>query len=308
MASAERSGGRRSCEDEDLAPIAASRVEHGVDSGSETASCHLRRSVVARPPGPRWRVFRAGGADVASPGLEVPGWGIGIGEQVKCRLAAAKSRGRRLGRQTGHRPNADRLAPRVLRLVEDGQRHREAVLGKRVALARVRCRARRLPRRGSAHDSPESGFSPMLLPTTADRNHGGSTSLPGTEFDYGHPITAQIGAPLVGADGRHQHGRGSARNGSYGARRCRRVPCLSKLRPRRLARPRILDRRRRVRAGGSRPARVVTAGHGLRGSADPGVAPAVPAAAPWCLGARGLRAVVVVSARAPRRRQQFLQV
>ena len=47
-----------------------------------------------------------------------------ISERVKSGLAAAKARGRKLGRQPGHRPKADRLAPRVLRLVGDGRSYR----------------------------------------------------------------------------------------------------------------------------------------------------------------------------------------
>ncbi len=34
-----------------------------------------------------------------------------ISERVKSGLAAAKARGKRLGRQPGHRPKSDKLAP-----------------------------------------------------------------------------------------------------------------------------------------------------------------------------------------------------
>ena len=44
-----------------------------------------------------------------------------ISERVKSGLAAAKARGRKLGRQPGQRPKPDRLAPRVLRLVGEGR-------------------------------------------------------------------------------------------------------------------------------------------------------------------------------------------
>ena len=47
-----------------------------------------------------------------------------ISERVKSGLAAAKVRGRKLGRQPGHRPKSDRLAPRVLRLVGEGRSYR----------------------------------------------------------------------------------------------------------------------------------------------------------------------------------------
>ena len=45
-------------------------------------------------------------------------------ERVKSGLAAAKARGRRLGRQPGHRPKSDRLAPRVLSLVGEDRSYR----------------------------------------------------------------------------------------------------------------------------------------------------------------------------------------
>ena len=47
-----------------------------------------------------------------------------ISERVKSGLAAARARGKRLGRQPGQRPKSDRLAPRVLRAVEDGRSYR----------------------------------------------------------------------------------------------------------------------------------------------------------------------------------------
>ncbi|SKA39270.1 recombinase family protein [Consotaella salsifontis] len=47
-----------------------------------------------------------------------------ISERVKSGLAAAKARGRRLGRQTGERPKSDRLAPKVMALVAEGRSYR----------------------------------------------------------------------------------------------------------------------------------------------------------------------------------------
>ncbi|MGP4670100.1 recombinase family protein [Agrobacterium pusense] len=47
-----------------------------------------------------------------------------ISERVKSGLAAAKARGKRLGRQTGERPKSDRLAPKVLALVAEGRSYR----------------------------------------------------------------------------------------------------------------------------------------------------------------------------------------
>lgn len=47
-----------------------------------------------------------------------------ISERVKSGLAAAKARGKKLGRQTGQRPKSDRLAPEVVALNEQGRSYR----------------------------------------------------------------------------------------------------------------------------------------------------------------------------------------
>lgn len=47
-----------------------------------------------------------------------------ISERVKSGLAEARAPGRILGRQPGHRPKSDRLAPRVLRLVGECRSYR----------------------------------------------------------------------------------------------------------------------------------------------------------------------------------------
>ena len=47
-----------------------------------------------------------------------------ISERVKSGLAAAKAKGRRLGRRPGYRPKSDRLAPKVLVFVEAGRSYR----------------------------------------------------------------------------------------------------------------------------------------------------------------------------------------
>ncbi|MBB5539123.1 hypothetical protein [Rhizobium giardinii] len=44
-----------------------------------------------------------------------------IGERVKSGLAAAKARGKKLGRQIGERPKSDRLTPKVMAFVEAGR-------------------------------------------------------------------------------------------------------------------------------------------------------------------------------------------
>ncbi len=47
-----------------------------------------------------------------------------LSERVKSGLAAAKARGKKLGRQKGQRPKSDRLAPKVLEAVTDGRSYR----------------------------------------------------------------------------------------------------------------------------------------------------------------------------------------
>lgn len=47
-----------------------------------------------------------------------------ISERVKSGLAAARARGKKLGRQPGQRPKANRLAPQVLAAVEEGRSYR----------------------------------------------------------------------------------------------------------------------------------------------------------------------------------------
>ena len=57
-----------------------------------------------------------------------------IVERIRSGIAAAKERGKRLGRQPGQRPKSDRLAPRVLALVEQGRSYR--LIGREVGLSK----------------------------------------------------------------------------------------------------------------------------------------------------------------------------
>ncbi len=47
-----------------------------------------------------------------------------LSEHVKSSLAAAKVRGKKLGRQKGQRPKSDKLAPKALELVDEGRSYR----------------------------------------------------------------------------------------------------------------------------------------------------------------------------------------
>ena len=47
-----------------------------------------------------------------------------LSERVKSGLAAARARGKKLGRQPGQRPKSDRLAPKVLHAVDGGRSYR----------------------------------------------------------------------------------------------------------------------------------------------------------------------------------------
>nr|WP_169618337.1 recombinase family protein [Ruegeria sp. PR1b] len=47
-----------------------------------------------------------------------------LSERVKSGLAAARARGKKLGRQTGQRPKSDKLAPTVIQAVAEGRSYR----------------------------------------------------------------------------------------------------------------------------------------------------------------------------------------
>jgi DNA invertase Pin-like site-specific DNA recombinase len=57
-----------------------------------------------------------------------------IQERIRSGLAAAKTRGQRLGRQPGQWPKSDRLAPKVLALVAQGRSYR--LVGREVGLSK----------------------------------------------------------------------------------------------------------------------------------------------------------------------------
>jgi len=60
-----------------------------------------------------------------------------IRERVKSGIAAAKARGKKIGRQPGQRVKADRLAPKVIKLVEGGQSYRQIATKLRISKTTV---------------------------------------------------------------------------------------------------------------------------------------------------------------------------
>jgi DNA invertase Pin-like site-specific DNA recombinase len=54
-------------------------------------------------------------------------------ERIRSGIATAKARGKRLGRQPGHRPKSDRLVPKVMALVAKGRSYRR--IGREVGLS-----------------------------------------------------------------------------------------------------------------------------------------------------------------------------
>ena len=54
-------------------------------------------------------------------------------ERIRSGIAAAKARGKKLGRQHGQRPKSDRLAPKVLALVAQGRSYR--LIGREIGLS-----------------------------------------------------------------------------------------------------------------------------------------------------------------------------
>jgi DNA invertase Pin-like site-specific DNA recombinase len=55
-------------------------------------------------------------------------------ERIRSGIAAAKARGKRLGRQHGQRPKSDRLAPKVLALIALGRSYR--LVGREIGLSK----------------------------------------------------------------------------------------------------------------------------------------------------------------------------
>ncbi|HLN09778.1 MAG TPA: recombinase family protein [Xanthobacteraceae bacterium] len=73
-------------------------------------------------------------------------------ERVRSGLAAARARGKVLGRQLGQRPKSDRLAPKVLALVDAGRSYR--LIGRELGLSKNTVvdivKRRRVPNAGSS--------------------------------------------------------------------------------------------------------------------------------------------------------------
>jgi DNA invertase Pin-like site-specific DNA recombinase len=57
-----------------------------------------------------------------------------IRERIRSGMAAARARGKKLGRQKGQRPKSDRLAPKVMALVANGRSYR--LIGRELGLSK----------------------------------------------------------------------------------------------------------------------------------------------------------------------------
>lgn len=69
-----------------------------------------------------------------------------MSERIKSGLAAAKARGKKLGRQKGQRPKSDRLTPKVMALIEEGRYYRWIARDLRISKNTVLAIAKRQPK------------------------------------------------------------------------------------------------------------------------------------------------------------------
>jgi DNA invertase Pin-like site-specific DNA recombinase len=80
-----------------------------------------------------------------------------LSERVKSGLAAARARGKRLGRQPGQRPKSDRLGPRVLAAVAAGDSYRRIARELGISKNTVTGIVRRAREEGAARGVEEGG-------------------------------------------------------------------------------------------------------------------------------------------------------
>jgi len=90
-------------------------------------------------------------------------------ERIRSGIAAAKARGKKLGRQPGQRPKSDRLAPKVLALVAQSRSYR--LVGREVGLnkntvAGIVKRSRAAPVRTNPQQGKTRSQCTTSLPTT----------------------------------------------------------------------------------------------------------------------------------------------
>lgn len=71
-------------------------------------------------------------------------------ERIRSGIAAAKARGKKLGRQLGQRPKSDRLAPKVLALIAQGRSYR--LISREVGLSKNTVAD--IVKRSRAHEEP----------------------------------------------------------------------------------------------------------------------------------------------------------
>lgn len=92
-----------------------------------------------------------------------------VRERVRSGIAAAKARGQKLGRQAGQRVKADRLAPKVLQMVEQGSSYRQIAQALHLSKTTVNDIVKR-----HRQSHPDSQFK---QPTMAPRKQSTSQSI-----------------------------------------------------------------------------------------------------------------------------------
>ena len=106
-----------------------------------------------------------------------------ISERVKSGLAAARARGKKLGRQPGQRIKSDRLSPKVIRLVEDGFSYR--VIASQLKISKTT--VTEIVKRSRTSSSLETSESPASQVTLKNANFIQNKSNVGASKSFHHP-------------------------------------------------------------------------------------------------------------------------
>ena len=113
-------------------------------------------------------------------------------KRVRSGLAAARARGKVLGRQLGQRPKSDRLAPKVLALVDAGRSYR--LIGRELGLSKNTVadivKRRRVPDAGSSVHEPAPADSCGRSPSKSQFPEEARGIVAKDRYDrkYGHAV------------------------------------------------------------------------------------------------------------------------